>query len=472
MIKNSLGSRITMALRRLSGKAYLTEKDIDEVMKEIRLSLLEADVNLSVVKDFTASIKEKASGEKILKGLNPDQQVIKIVKDEIIKAFGTATVPLNFKEGGLSVFMLIGLQGSGKTTTIAKLAKHLGKTPNRKILMIAADVYRPAAIEQLAQLGRKIKVEVFQEGQGDPLKIVKNGLNYATKNDFNIVLIDTAGRLAIDEKLIEELIKLKQIAQPQDVLLTVDAAMGQDAANTAKSFHEQVGATGVILTKLDGDTRGGAALSVNQVSHLPIKFQGTGEQLDDLEVFHPDRMASRILDMGDVLTLIENVEENIDENEMLNMTEKLKTGKFNYEDLLKQFKMIKRLGSFSKILGFLPGMGNLSGQIGNLDQGGFAQMQAIIQAMTKEERHHPELVEYEYSRKKRIARGAGVEMNKVTKLGDTLRMQLKTMRQMAGLNEEDLAGFADKQLSTLQKHVEQGQTKLDETQLKKPKFRK
>ncbi|MDR2828478.1 MAG: signal recognition particle protein [Acholeplasmatales bacterium] len=440
----SLGSRIQMALRRVTGRGYLNEKDIDDMLREIRLSLLEADVNFSVVKSFTASIKEKAYGEKILKGLNPGEQVVKIVKDELINAFGKETASIKYKVSGITVIMAIGLQGSGKTTSIAKLGLYARKIDNKKPMFIACDIYRPAAIEQLIQLGKQVNIEVYQEGQGNPLKIVKNGLEYAKKQGYDLVIIDTAGRLSIDEDMINELIDIKKLVSPDEILLTIDAMTGQDAAVTAKNFCEKVGATGAIITKLDGDTRGGAALSVNSVASIPIMFSSSGEQitLDSFEVFHPDRMASRIIGMGDMLTLIEDVENNIDEKEASDMMEKLASGTFNYDDLLKQFKMIKRMGSISRILGFIPGLGKFKEATSNIDDKQFDRFSAIMKSMTKQERKHPELIEKgptSFSRRKRIALGSGFQVSDINKLIQALDTQKKMMGKMAGMSEEEIS---------------------------------
>ncbi|MFA6801648.1 MAG: signal recognition particle receptor subunit alpha, partial [Acholeplasmataceae bacterium] len=333
MAETSLSTRLQMAMRRITGRGVLNEKDIDEMMREVRLSLLEADVNFRVVKTFIEHIKTQALGEKILQGLNPGQQVVKIVHEELKRVMGDESEGIQYNTSGITSIMTIGLQGSGKTTAIGKLAVFIRKAEKKKVLLIAADVYRPAAIEQLKTIGKQIEVEVYEEGLIDARKIVKNGLKYAKDNQFDVVIIDTAGRLHIDEKMMQELVDIKAIAEPKEILLTVDAMTGQDAANIAKSFHEQLNATGAILTKLDGDTRGGAALSIREVSGIPIKFSSSGEKMDSFEVFHPERMASRILGMGDVLTLIEKATESIDEDEAQNMMEKLMNNTFNYNDL-------------------------------------------------------------------------------------------------------------------------------------------
>ncbi len=425
----NLSSRLQMALRRVTGKGHLTEKDIDEMMREVRLSLLEADVNLKVIRTFIANVKEKALGEKILKGLNPGQQVLKIVSEELTKVMGEENVPLKFKTAGLTVFMTVGLQGSGKTTAIGKLGRLL-KKENKKVMFIAADVYRPAAIDQLKTLGGQTDIFVYEEGIKKALGIVKNGLEYAKENNYNVAIIDTAGRLEIDEEMMQELKDIKKLAAPDEILLTVDAMMGQQAANVGLSFHEQLGCTGVIVTKLDGDTRGGAALSIRQISNLPIKYVSSGEKLDSLEVFHPERMAQRILGMGDMMTLIEEATANISEDDAMNLMEKMLTGKYDYNDLLKQFKMIKRMGSLSRILGFLPGMRNLRQQLSNVDDKELFRIEALVKSMTKEERSNPLLIEKQYKRRRRIADGAGMTVNDVNKLIESRRQQIQMAQQM------------------------------------------
>lgn len=432
----NLSSRLQMALRRVTGKGQLTEKDIDEMMREVRLSLLEADVNLKVIRTFIANVKEKALGEKILKGLNPGQQVVKIVNEELTKIMGEENVPLTYKTSGVTVFMTVGLQGSGKTTAIAKLGR-LIKKENKKVMFIAADVYRPAAIDQLKTLGKQTDIFVYEEGLKKAETIVENGLAYAKENNYNVVIIDTAGRLEIDSEMMQELKNVKAIANPDEILLTVDAMMGQQAANVGLSFHEQLGCSGVIITKLDGDTRGGAALSIRYISNIPIKFTSSGEKLDSLEVFHPERMAQRILGMGDVLTLIEEATANIDEDDAMNLMEKMMSGKYDYNDLLKQFKMIKRMGSLSRILGFMPGMGNLKQQMSQVDDKQLFRIEALVRSMTLEERSNPILIEKHYKRRKRIADGAGMSVNDVNKLIESRHQQMKMAQQMQSMDPKN-----------------------------------
>lgn len=438
MAENSLSSRLQMAMRRLTGRGYLTENDIDDMMREVRLSLLEADVNFKVVKSFIANIKEKAVGEKILKGLNPGQQVVKIVHDELKRVMGEDAEGISYNMSGMTTIMTMGLQGSGKTTAIGKLAVYIRKNEKKNVLLIAADVYRPAAIEQLQTIGKQIGVEVFEKGLIDARDIVKQGLAYAKEKKYDVVIIDTAGRLHIDEKMMQELIDVKAIAKPNEILLTVDAMTGQDAANICKSFHDQLQATGAILTKLDGDTRGGAALSIKEVSGIPIKFASSGEKMDAFEVFHPERMASRILGMGDVLTLIEKATDAIDEDEAKNMMEKLMSDSFNYNDLMKQFKMIKRMGSVSKILGFLPGAGQMKQAMNQVDDKQFDKMSSLISSMTEEERKDPKLIDSSSRRRERIAKGSGMSVADLNRLRQALDAQKKMMKQMMNMDERQL----------------------------------
>ena len=442
MAENSLSSRLQMAMRRLTGKGYLNESDIDEMMREVRLSLLEADVNFKVVKQFIANIKEKAVGEKILKGLNPGQQVVKIVHEELKRVMGEEAEGIRYNISGLTTIMTMGLQGSGKTTAIGKLGVYIRKNEKKKVLFIAADIYRPAAIEQLKTIGKQVGIEVFDEGLIDARKIVKDGLAYAKEHGFEVVIIDTAGRLHIDEKMMQELIDVKEIAKPNEILLTVDAMTGQDAANICKSFHDQLQATGAILTKLDGDTRGGAALSIREVSGIPIKFASSGEKMDAFEVFHPERMASRILGMGDVLTLIEKATESIDEDEAKNMMEKLMSDTFNYNDLLKQFKMIKRMGSISKLIGFIPGMGNIKQAASQIDDKQFEKMSVLIHSMTEDERKDPKLVDSSSRRRERIARGSGMSVADLNRLRQALDAQKKMMKKMMSMDERELESLS------------------------------
>lgn len=437
MYQNSLSDRLQMAVRRISGRGGLNEKDIEQMLREIRLSLLEADVNFKVVKSFTESIKEQALGDKILKGLNPDQQVVKVVHEELQRLLGENTAPINFGKD-LTTIMTVGLQGSGKTTAIGKMAVYFRKNEKKKVFIIAADIYRPAAIDQLVTIGKQIDVPVFEKGLIDPRKIVEEGLIKAREGNYDLVIIDTAGRLNIDVEMMQELIDVKNIAKPDEILLTVDAMMGQEAATVAKSFHDQMETTGAILTKMDGDTRGGAALSITQISGIPIKFSSYGEKMDTLEVFHPERVASRILGMGDVLTLIESVTENIDEDEAESLMKKMMSDSFNYDDLLKQFKMIKRMGSISKILGFIPGLGKIKKAASQVDDKEFNKLAVMIDSMTPDERKNPDLINKSSKRRIRIAKGSGHSVSDVNRLRESLDTQKQMMKRFSNMDEREM----------------------------------
>ncbi len=434
MAFDNLSDRLQMSLRRVTGKGRLTEKDIEEMMREVRLSLLEADVNFKVVKEFTKVVKEQAMGERILKGLNPGQQVVKIVHEELKNIMGEKAAPLTLNIIGITKIMMVGLQGAGKTTTAGKLAFHLRKSNNLKPLLVALDIYRPAAIEQLKTIGAQLNVDVFEMGIFEkPQTIIKKALEFAVTNGNNLIIADTAGRLHIDQKMMQELIDIKEILKPEEVLLNLDAMTGQDAVNVASSFHETLSVTGAILTKLDGDTRGGAALSLRQVTNIPIKFVGMGEKLDQLEVFHPDRMASRILGMGDVLTLVDKVTANIDEDDMMGLMEKMMSGKFNYNDYLKQLKMVSKMGSLGGMMKLIPGMGKaLKGQ--NIDEKQTVYIKALIQSMTKAERKDPKLISRSSSRRRRVARGSGRSVSDVNRLIQSLEQQGQMMKRMSSMD--------------------------------------
>lgn len=439
MAFDNLSSRLQMALRRVTGRGKLNENDIDEMLREVRLSLLEADVNYKVVKKFLANVKEKALGEKILKGLNPGAQVVDVVREELKNVLGSEANELNLKKSGTTVIMLVGLQGAGKTTACGKIAAFYRKKYNKKPFLIAADIYRPAAVDQLVTIGKQLNVPVFEMGvKNSAQKIVKEGLVAAKEASCDFVIIDTAGRLQINEELMDELKDLKEIASPDEVLLTVDAMAGQDAVNVAMAFNEKLDISGIILTKMDGDSRGGAALSIKEMTGIPIKLSSSGEKLDSLEIFYPDRLADRILGMGDVLSLIDTVKDNIDEEEMMNMAEKMASNKFNYNDLLKQFKMIKRMGSISKIFGFLPGLGKIKEAVKNVDDRAFDFMEAIISSMTEEERRNPDLIDSSSKRRERIAKGSGRSIQEVNRLRNSLDTMKKTMKQMNGMSETDM----------------------------------
>lgn len=434
----TLSDKIQMSLRRLTGRGKLNENDIDTAMREIRVALLEADVNYKIVKEFIADIKEQALGERVMKSLTPGDQVIKIVYEELVKLMGEEASPINLKKSGTSVILMCGLQGSGKTTHAAKLANYLRKSNNLKPLMIAGDVYRPAAINQLVQLGRQLDVDVFEMGIfAKPQAIVQKGLEYAKEHGNNLVIIDTAGRLQIDEVLMQELVDIKNIAHPDEILLTIDAMTGQDAVNVAQTFHEKLDVTGCLLTKLDSDTRGGAALSIRYLTHIPIKFTGVGEKLDQIEVFHPDRMAKRILGMGDVIGLIEKATENIDETDAMKLNERLQQGIFTYDDFLDQIKMIKKMGSLKGLLGMIPGMGSQLKNV-DIDEKQFTYIEVAIGSMTRYERKHPDVIKNSYSRKMRIANGSGRPYQEINSLTKRFEEMKKQMVSMANMSEDDL----------------------------------
>lgn len=439
----SLSERLQMSLRRITGRGRVNENDINEMMKEVRVSLLEADVNYKIVKSFIADVKEKALGERVLKSLTPGDQVLKIVNEELVKLMGDEAAPINLKQNGMSVILVAGLQGSGKTTHIGKLAAYLRKNNNLRPLLVAGDIYRPAAVNQLVTIGKQLGIEVFEMGTTvKPQLIVKKALDYAKAKNYNVVLIDTAGRLHIDEPLMNELVEIKEIAKPDEILLTVDAMTGQDAVNVALAFHEKLSVTGCLLTKLDSDTRGGAALSIRYMTGIPIKFIGLGERLDQIEVFHPERMASRILGMGDVMTLIEKATENVDEDDALKLAEKVQKGKFDYNDFLKQIRTIKKMGSLKGLLGLIPGLGSKLRNI-DIDDKQFANIEAIINSMTKYERKNPDVVSRSHSRKDRIAKGSGRQYSEINALTKRFEEMRKSMQTMMGMDEEEMQKIAE-----------------------------
>ena len=419
----NLGDRLQNAINKIKGYGKITEENISEVTREIRLALLEADVNYKVVKEFINNVKEKALGEEVQKSLRPSELFVKIVKDELVDLLGGNSEPIN-TTGNPAILMLVGLQGSGKTTTIAKLANFLRKKYNKKPLLVACDVYRPAAIDQLKQLGRELNIEVYSEGKEDPVKIASNAVNYAKENGFNYVLVDTAGRLHIDELLMQELKNITNSINPQETILVIDSMMGQDAINVIEGFNSKLKLTGAILTKLDGDTRGGVALSVRHLTNVPIKFIGISEKMDGLEEFHPDRMATRILGMGDLMTMIEKAESVIDQDEVMNTAKKMQKGNFDLEDFLSQLKQIKKMGPLENLIKLIPGakkMGLNNVQINPKDM---AHLEAIILSMTPKERKHPEIIKA--SRKIRIAKGSGRSVEEVNRLLKQFE-QMKTM---------------------------------------------
>lgn len=424
----NLSDRLQGVMHKIKGYGKITEDNISEMMREIRLSLLEADVNYKVVKEFTNNVKEKALGEEVNKSLSPGEVFVKIVKDELTSLLGGENSPLNLK-GDPAILMLVGLQGSGKTTTIGKLANYLRKKEKKKPLLVACDVYRPAAIEQLKQLGKELNIEVYSEGKKDPVEISNNAVKYAKENNYDYVLIDTAGRLQIDEELMEELANVYNCTKPHETILVIDSMMGQDAINVITGFNDKLSLTGVILTKLDGDTRGGVALSVKHLTNLPIKFIGTSEKMDGLSPFYPERMASRILGMGDILSIVEKVESEIDEKEAERTAKKMMKGNFDLEDFLTQLNQIKKLGPLENIIKLLPGTKKMGLNNVNIDPKVMKRTEAIVLSMTKEERRNPEILKA--SRKKRIADGSGTTVADVNKLLNQFE-DMKKMMKMIG----------------------------------------
>ena len=448
MAFEGLSSRLQGITRKLSGKARITESDLKEVLREVKLALLEADVNYKIVKEFISDVNEKALGQDVLKSLTPGQQVIKIVRDEMEELLGGVTSKINFTPNPPTIIMLVGLQGSGKTTTAGKLANLLRKQ-GKKPLLVACDVYRPAAIKQLQVVGAQLNIPVFaNENSKDVVHIAKQAINEAMSKLNDVIILDTAGRLHIDEELMEELKRIKANVKPHEILLVVDSMTGQDAVNIASHFNDNLGIDGVILTKLDGDTRGGAALSVKKVTGKPIKFAATGEKLSDIEEFHPDRMTSRILGMGDMLSIIEKAEEAFDTEEALKLEKKLKKQEFDLDDYLTQLRQMKKMGSFSSIMKMIPGM-NKFGDI-KVDDKEFVKIEAIICSMTKEEKRNTKLLNA--SRRQRIAKGSGTKVQDINKFINSYEMTQKMMKKMQnnkggiknmlkGLDEKSLKGM-------------------------------
>ncbi|MBR6581365.1 MAG: signal recognition particle protein [Ruminococcus sp.] len=428
MAFEGLSEKLNNVFKKLKSRGKLTEKDVKEAMREVKLALLEADVSYKVVKDFVAKVSERAVGEDVLTSLTPAQQVIKIVNEELCSLMGNRNSRINYASKPPTVIMMCGLQGSGKTTHAAKLAKMLKKEGHRPLLA-ACDIYRPAAINQLQVVGAKADVKVFEMGQIDPVIIAQKALAHAKDYGHDILIIDTAGRLHVDEALMDELKKIKELTNPNEIMLVVDAMTGQDAVNVAKAFDEAVGITGVLMSKLDSDTRGGAALSVLSVTGKPIKYVGMGEKLDDFEQFHPERMASRILGMGDVLTLIEKAENVMSHQEAEKLTKKFKENKFDMNDLLDQMKQIKKMGSMKSIIGMLPGLGDKLKDV-DLDESGLVRIEAIITSMTKAEREKPSIINP--SRKRRIAAGSGTKVEEINRLLKQFDQMQKMMKQFTG----------------------------------------
>ncbi len=422
-----MGDRINNAIKNIKGMGRITENNISDAIKEIRIALLEADVNYEVVKEFTKNVKDKALGMDVAKTLKPEELFIKLVKDELIKLLGEDYVPLVVDKKP-TVIMLVGLQGSGKTTTCGKLANLVRKKNNKKPLLVACDIYRPAAINQLQEIGASLNIPVFTKGKDNPREIVKEALEYAKENNLDYIIIDTAGRLHIDEELMRELTDLKEIANPHEIILVIDAMMGQDAINVIKGFNEQLALTGSILTKMDGNTKGGVALSIRHLTNIPIKFVGDSEKLDGLSEFYPERMAERILDMGDILSIAEKASSVIDEGEAEDIAKKMQKGKFDLEDFLKTMKQIKKLGPLENLFKLLPGARNAGLNNIKIDEKEMAHVEAIVLSMTPEERKHPEIIKA--TRKQRIAKGSGrtvQEVNRLLNQFDNMKDMMKKM---------------------------------------------
>lgn len=444
MAFDSLSEKLQNVFKNLRSKGRLTEDDVKVALKEVKLALLEADVNFKVVKKFVKDVQERAVGQDVMSGLNPGQMVIKIVNEEMVKLMGSETTEIALQPGkALTVIMMTGLQGAGKTTTTAKLAGKF-KLKGKKVLLAACDVYRPAAIEQLQINGEKQGVDVFSMGdKNSPVNIAKAAIEHALKNSYNIVIIDTAGRLHVDEDMMAELIQIKESIDVHQTILVVDSMTGQDAVNVAQTFEERIGIDGVVLTKLDGDTRGGAALSIRAVTGKPILYAGMGEKLSDLEQFYPDRMASRILGMGDVLTLIEKAQEDFDEEKAKKIEQKMRKNEFDFEMYLESMGQMKKMGGLSSILGMMPGLGLGGGKMPDIDEAAaeksLARTEAIIYSMTPQERQNPALLNP--SRKRRIAQGAGVDIAEVNRLVKQFEQMKKMMKQMPGMMKKGKRGM-------------------------------
>ena len=427
----SLTEKLENAINKIKGYGTITEDNISDAMREVRLALLEADVNYKVVKEFTNKVKEKALGEEVKKSLKPGDVFLKILKDELLELLGDGNSSLDLSSNP-SIIMLVGLQGSGKTTTIGKLANLLRKKKGKKPLLIAADVYRPAAIDQLKQLGRELNIEVYEEGQNDAVKITENGVNYAKEKGYDLVLIDTAGRLHVDEKLMDELKSINEKVNPSEIILVIDAMIGQDAINVINGFNDKLPLTGTILTKMDGDTKGGVALSARHLTGVPIKFIGTSEKLDGLTEFEPERMVSRILGNGDIMSIIEKAESVIDEKEAMTTAKKMQSGKMDLEDFLSQLRQIKKLGPLENLLKLLPGARKMGLNNISIDPKQFARLEAIISSMTIKERKNPDIIKS--SRKQRIANGSGTSVQEVNKLLNQFDQMKKMMKMVKNGN--------------------------------------
>ena len=442
MAFEGLSEKLNAAFKRLRGKGRITEADVKEAMREVRLALLEADVNFKVVKDFVKTVTDKAIGSDILESLTPAQQVIKIVNDELCTLMGGSQSRVHMANRPPTVIMFVGLQGAGKTTNIAKLAGWFKKKDGRRPLLCACDVYRPAAVQQLKIVGEQLGIPVYEEGQGDPIAIAQHAFEHARAHGNDLLLLDTAGRLHIDEALMDELKNIKSAVKPHEIMLVVDGMTGQDAVNAASAFNDALGIDSVLMTKLDGDARGGAALSIKSVTGKPIKFVGMGEKLDAIEPFYPDRMASRILGMGDVLTLVEKAQDAFDEKQAAELEKKMRSGKMNLNDFLDQLKQVQNMGSIQDVLGMVPGIDKKAIQNAKVDEKAFSRLEAIILSMTPEERAKPDIIKY--SRKKRIAAGCGMkieDVNRLLKQFDQMQRMMKQFSAPGAMKKMKRSGF-------------------------------
>lgn len=466
MAFDSLSDRLNHAMRNVAGKGRLTDKNMEDMLKEVRLALLEADVNYRIVKDFLEEVRSKARGEDVINSVEPGQMLVKIVHDQLIELLGNEEAGLQLKENGITVIMMAGLQGTGKTTSAAKIANLLQQKMERKCLMIAADVIRPAAIEQLQTLGEQIHADVFTMGTGTgAIETVRRGMKHAEEGNYDTVIIDTAGRLHIDEELMNELREINALVHPDEILLTVDAMTGQDIVNVARAFHEALPLTGLVVTKFDGDSRGGGVLSVKKITGVPVKFVGEGEKIEDMDVFHPDRMADRILGMGDIVTLVEKAQEKMDMEAAQRTAEKMMNGKFDLNDMLLQFEQIEKMGPLSGIMKMLPGMNQYAGMLNeNATAGAMKHSKAMIQSMTAWERENPEKIRS--TMKKRIARGSGTTVSDVNRLLSQFSKTKKMMGTIGGmqrsgkLNEENLNSMMEQMQNIDPAQLEQMKKKL------------
>ena len=434
MAFENLSNRLSQTLKNIAGKGTLTNENMNDMLKEVRFALIEADVHPQVVNDFIEQIQQEATGQKVISALNPSEMVVKIVNEELINLLGQEQVGLNYQEGQLTTMMMVGLQGSGKTTSSAKIARYITEKQDKKVLLVAADMQRLAAVEQLQILGQQVNVEVFSLDSGKPVEVATKALKYAKENEFDVMLVDTAGRLHVDNELMDELVSLEKLLNPNEILLTVDAMVGQDIVNVASSFKEQINLTGLMVTKYDGDARGGGILSVRHVTDVPVKFVGTGEKMDEIELFYPDRVASRILGMGDILTLIEQAQEKMDIEASEKSAERMMSGTFTFDDMLIQLEQVNKLGPLSGILKMLPGGANMMKNMNVSDDQSKAQMKktkAMIQSMTLEERDNPNMIRA--SRRSRIAKGSGTsttDVNRLLKQYEKMKDQMRLLSRM------------------------------------------